>query len=196
MYKPSLAQLRLTSMRLNSTEVDNDLRGFGETSALKESTPIAILTIRGNWQHPSATHLGLESCTDLFETAENIHHIRCINDQISHKIQAINLFAYSLLLQKYSQGDAILWLHNRLRHELHKGISLQSHAKVRITAPAPTSGNSIGLDPFIQLFLQQAGFSVKCQEEILHISPHEVPTYLTEFEGKSPVRTNQHAKGA
>ena len=146
-------KIKIAKSRDNSVEVENDLRGFGETSLFQDLSPEPTLTVKGSYE----SQLELARSLNLQEvgSSTDLVHLICAKRGLSYKEKSLNLLAFALKLKTHSKTNSHLWQKQNFHAALRESLGAKE-----LHADAGNMEN-LTIDPAIQLHLHQAGFSIQ-----------------------------------
>ena len=170
-----MANLKLLKNREQDLGHEFDLRGLGDDPIVRESDPIAVLSIAGE---EDGLHKIMKLVQEyglgvnLVKGSDQLHIQAGPAIQGGHKVQTVELYGLSLfLISKLQQSEDLifsLWIADRLRFHLKKTqASIFDLNDQEVVAHIRWDG-FLTLAQSVTLFLNQAGFAIaRSQQQVV-----------------------------
>lgn len=166
----SMKHLKNIKERSSSKDSEFDLRGLGDTSAVRAEYPQTHLTVQ------TENFSVIKEVSSVFSLEikksskyKNVFHLFSARHDLNHKEKSVILFGASMFVS-HKDGNAKM-LMNEINHlaKLIKNETLEdAEDQDGNVVSWMKSPKHLSVHPGMQLYLHQAGFAIRAQNEFQH----------------------------
>lgn len=179
-----MAKLREVKKRQKDIGHIADLRGLSQ-ELLLEASPYACLSIHGikNEEKLSSIITKYELEKEPSNNKNIIHLHTRIREDGTHKLQAVTLFVAGLDCYRHCQEASFFLSEISRLHKLlteatrgvKEGLKYSPDEKIKDWVH---NQKTFSIDPVVTLHLEQAGFDIKFQQEVLNLEKEDIEVFI------------------